>query len=179
MQNAQVRCFFDGAVQPHNPGGHGGYGVVIFSGSERIHWEAGYIGRWPKLSNNVAEYAGIISVFRYLLTNGISEALVYGDADLVVNQVNGRWRAKQGEYLPYYVEAYALRARLPNVVVEWIPRERNGAADDMSKIAVAQRVVTFALDASVEPLPQPKFRRRKRTRDMCRDIESMFSAFDS
>lgn len=111
--SAMIECFFDGCVHPHNPGGHGGYGILIRKGYETIYSEAAYIGHWRDLSNNVAEYAGCISVLRYLIREGITQAVVYGDADMVIKQLNGKWRVKGGAYVPYYLEAYALRVRLP------------------------------------------------------------------
>lgn len=170
-----IECFFDGAVYPHNPGGHGGYGMLIRKDQQTIYSEAVYIGHWSELSNNVAEYAGAISVLRYLLKEEITEARICGDADLVVQQLNGKWKAKSGAYLPYYREAYALRVRLPNVNLEWIPREMNYAADELSQIAVRKRVVGFALDATIETLEPPRIQGRKRTRNMVADIAELWS----
>lgn len=58
----------------------------------------------------------------------------YGDSDLVVKQLNGKWKARA--YLSYYKEAIRLRAKLPEVVIKWIPREQNGHADYLSKKAI-------------------------------------------
>lgn len=170
-----IECFFDGAVQPHNPGGHGGYGMLIRRDQQTIYSEAVYIGHWAELSNNVAEYAGAISVLRYLLREEITEGRIFGDALLVVQQLNGKWRAKAGAYLPYYCEAYALRVRLPNVKVEWIPREMNGAADDLSQVGVRKTVIGFSLDSTIAPVAPPKIHRRKRTRNMVGDFAEMWS----
>jgi ribonuclease HI len=170
-----IYCYFDGAVQPHNPGGHGGYGISIVNHGIEVYSEAAYIGQWRDLSNNVAEYAGAISVLRYLLSQGHASALVRGDSMLVIQQLKGRWKAKSGVYLPYYQEAWALRAKLPEVDFEWIPRERNGRADDLSKVALDKRVIGFALDPSVAPVAPPKIAKRRRTRDCVADLESLWS----
>lgn len=170
-----IECFFDGSVHPHNPGGHGGYGMIIRQDCQTIYSEAVYIGRWRELSVNVAEYAGVISVLRYLLKEGIEEARICGDAEIVVQQLNGKWKAKSGAYLPYYREAYALRVRIPKVKIEWIPREMNYAADELSKIGVRKRVVGFALNDLIQQVAAPKIPSRKRTRSMVRDIEKLWS----
>lgn len=159
-----IECFFDGAVQPRNPGGHGGYGMLIRQNYQTIYSEAVYIGRWPALSNNVAEYAGVIAALRYLLKHGITEAIIRGDASMIVGQLNSSMRAKHGAYVPYYEEAYALRAQLPKVKIEWIPREMNQAADDLSKIGCGKRVIGFSLDPNVTVIAQPVIKRRKRIR---------------
>jgi ribonuclease HI len=152
------RAYFDGAVQPHNPGGHGGYGLIVHNGQRVVHSEAVYVGRWPSLSNNCTEYAGAIAALRYCLREGITEGVIYGDADMIIRQLNGQWRVKQGAYVPYYREAYALRVQVPNVHLEWIPRERNGDADDLSKRAVLSqpRIIGFHLNESVESVPAPR-----------------------
>lgn len=171
-----IEAWFDGAVEPHNPGGHGGYGIVVKRDGILIHSEAVYVGRWPSLSNNCTEYAGCIAVLRYLIREGITRAVVYGDADLVVKQITGRWRVKSGAYVPYFHEAYALKSQLPEVAIAWIPREQNAEADELSKQAVTQRPTTigFQLNSSITPLPLPKpktrrQRRRERTPEISED----------
>lgn len=164
-----IEAWFDGAVLPVNPGGHGGFGVVVKRDGLLIHSEAIYLGRWPTLSNNCAEYAGCIAVLRYLLRENLTRATIYGDANLIINQINGRWRVKSGAYVPYFQEAFALKSRLPEVRVIWIPREQNAEADDLSKEAVLRRptVIGFQLDSGIEPQPlrQPKKSRRERRRE--------------
>lgn len=166
-----IELYFDGAVEPFNPGGHGGYGLVVYQDGRVIHSEAVYVGQWPTLSNNCTEYAGCIAALRYLIREGVTEATVYGDADMIIRQINGHWKAKSGAYVPYYREAYSLRQKVPNVKFIWIPRERNDAADCLSKEAVTRqpRIIEFQLDPSVEILAAPDFKKkRKRTRDTMR-----------
>lgn len=162
-----INAYFDGAVEPMNPGGRGGYGIVVLSGDRVLFSEAVYIGRWPQLSNNVAEYCGAIGVMRYLLREGITEATVHGDANIVINQLNGHWKAKRGAYIPYYREAYTLRHKLPGVRFVWVPREMNGAADELSKQATCSRPLKpqFELDASLDLSAVPKFKGKIRKRD--------------
>lgn len=161
-----IEAWFDGAVEPMNPGGHGGFGIVVKRDGAIIHSESVYLGRWPSLSNNCAEYAGCIGVLRYFIRQDIKRAVVYGDANLIVNQINGRWKVKSGAYVPYFHEAFALKAQLPEVAIAWIPREQNSEADELSKRAVLQRPssIGFQLDPSITPLPlpNPKSRRQRR-----------------
>lgn len=169
-----IECFFDGCVFPRNPGGRGGYGILVRRGFETLHAECGYIGQWPWLSNNCAEYAGVISVFRYLIRVSIEEALIYGDSALVIDQLNYHMKAKRGAYLPYYQEALALRAKLPRVSMEWIPREMNAGADELSKTGARKNVIGFMLDSSVVPIAPPHIPKRRRTRDTVGDIERLW-----
>lgn len=161
------KLYFDGCVAPCNPGGFGGYGLVVFDDDRVIFSEAVYVGCWPELSNNCMEYCGAIAALRFLIREGIEDATIYGDADLIINQLNGKWKAKRGAYLPYHQEAWALRQRLPKVVMQWIPREMNTHADELSKQSVTQRplIIGFNLDVTVEPVAPAIIPKRARTRD--------------
>lgn len=147
-----IEAWFDGAVAPYNPGGHGGYGMLVKRDGRTIHTEAIYVGRWSTISNNVTEYAGAIATLRYFLREGITQGTVHGDANLVINQLVGRWKIKNGAYVPYAKEALALRQQLPDVRFEWIPREKNTEADDLSQQAIwhEPRVIGFELDPSID-----------------------------
>jgi hypothetical protein len=50
------------ACEPVNPGGHATWGVTVKRGDRIIAEESGYVGDGPKMSNNVAEYAGLLRV---------------------------------------------------------------------------------------------------------------------
>lgn len=169
-----IECFFDGCVFPRNPGGRGGYGILVRQEFQTLHTECGYMGQYPWLSNNCAEYAGVISVFRYLIREGVEIALVRGDSALVIDQMNHQMKAKRGAYLPYYQEALALRSKLPGVTMEWIPREMNAGADELSKTGARKNVIGFALDPDVETVSAPRIPKRKRTRDMVGDLTKLW-----
>jgi ribonuclease HI len=146
-----IECFFDGACWP-NPNGHAASGALVKRDGVRIFEHAEYIGN-QNTSNNVAEYHGLIAVLKFLIQEGIQEAVVYGDADMVINQMNGRWKAgrltkkelkgkipiRPRYYLPYYQEAIGLRHKLPQVRFEWIRRNFNTEADCLSTQPLRER----------------------------------------
>jgi ribonuclease HI len=80
-------------------------------------------------------------------------------------------KAKQGAYLPYYREALALRSKLPGLCLEWIPREMNAGADELSKTGARKNVIGFALDKNVIGVEPPRIKKRTRTRNLVADIE--------
>ena len=173
-----IELWFDGIVEPTNPGGHGGFGMLVKEDGTLIHQEAHYVGQWPALSNNCTEHAGAIAALRYCLKHNITKATIYGDADMIVRQLNGQWKAREGEYVPYYREGRALRLLLPNVQIKWIPREMNTEADELSRVSVARlpRIVTFALDETLDtshivltPRKKPRGQRRKERRAAVND----------
>lgn len=132
----QVACWFDGSCGPVNPEGHTGYGAIVKLGSKTLFARSGYVGVGQGMTNNVGEYAGIIAVMEFLVENGLKKGVIYGDSDLVVKQLTGKWKARKGAYMPYFKRALKLRGQLPGIEIKWIPREENWQADYLSKQAV-------------------------------------------
>lgn len=91
------------------------------------------------MTTNVAEYGGLIGALELAeahVPNGdIVE--VRGDSQLVVRQVNGQYRVKKQHLVPYVSRAKEmierLRARGISVILNWVPREENTQADELSK----------------------------------------------
>lgn len=132
-----VEGYFDGGCGPKNPGGHGTYGVIVRSKNGKVLFqESGYLGHGPKISNNVAEYAGIIAILRFLLKRKITKGVIYGDSKLVVKQLNSKWKVRSGLYYEWAKEAQSLKRNLPEVVIKWIPREHNREADSLARQAL-------------------------------------------
>ncbi len=131
--------YFDGAVEPTNPGGTGGWGYHIHDSNGVVLLEdCGIMKAHSKLSNNVAEYvAAIRCVEGYVKLKRPGPVIVRGDSMMVVKQMLGEWRIKRGFYVPF---AYKLRKMCEDPLVsvldirfQWVPREKNGLADDLSK----------------------------------------------
>lgn len=131
-----VRAWFDGSCWP-NPGGHAGYGIMVQRHNQTIYSKAVYMGQGEHLTHEIAEYAGVIAVLRFLLQEGIQWATVFGDSQMVIKQLNGTIKARRGLFLPYYQEARELMERLPDVRLVWISRGKNTEADQLSKQAVS------------------------------------------
>ena len=98
---------------------------------------AEYLG---KTSNNVAEYSGLIAGLRWpwRLDPGATVE-VRMDSKLVVEQMSGRWKIKHEDMRRLALEARDL-SRISDaggsVDFEWIPREKNKAADALSNHAM-------------------------------------------
>lgn len=133
--------WFDGACGPQNPGGTAAYGALIrLSENGPIAWsDWRVIGSGPAFSNNVAEYAGftaLVTAFLRLEIREPDEVVILGDADMVVRQMRGEWRAKGGLYYPWWERALGLLGDLEErcaVGIAWVPREQNVDADELSK----------------------------------------------
>jgi ribonuclease HI len=136
-----IVAHFDGACDP-NPNGRASYGAIIRRG-RRTLWQAAepVPDRGAGTSCNLAEYAGLVAVLRYLLDAGLSEEriVIIGDSQLVIRQMFGRWRIKRGCYVALAHEAKNLLWQFPRIEGRWVPRERNGTADALSKAALTPR----------------------------------------
>jgi ribonuclease HI len=139
-----VKAWFDGTCQP-NPHGDAACGAIVKRNDVTIFSSSRYLGRGPKISNHVAEFAAIAIVFRFLLAEGIGTATVYGDSHLVIGTLQDEIRAKAGSlYAEQYREALSLRQKLPNVRLAWISRGQNIEADKLARAALPRARLGWA-----------------------------------
>lgn len=128
-----IEAWFDGAMWP-NPNGPAACGALIKRDGETIWRHSAYLGE-NSGSNNSAEYAGLIAVMNQLIAMGSPEAVVYGDSDLVIKQMNGEWKVRTKRrplYLSNYKIAANLKLKLPRLKFRWVPRDENTEADFLS-----------------------------------------------
>jgi len=149
-----IEGWFDGVCEPYNPGGHVAYGAAVTIDGQVVFEEAKYVGVGSGMTSNVGEYAGVTAVLRYLV--GVEgSAIIRGDSNMVVNQLNGKWRAKQGAYLPYYHVAKELWDEIrERCQLVWIPREQNNVCDSLSKQVLKDRGVEFRIQPEDGSKPQ-------------------------
>lgn len=132
MTHARLTVEADGGSRG-NPG-HAGYGAVVRDeGGEVLAERAGYLG---VATNNVAEYSGLIAGLEAAISISPGASIdVRMDSKLVVEQMTGRWQVKHPDMRP-------LAARVRELIdgrdvrFEWIPRERNKAADRLANEAM-------------------------------------------
>jgi ribonuclease HI len=131
IKTPKLKCFFDGACRPTNPGGWIGYGWVIKEGDVILQTKSGYMRPNTLNSNNVAEYMAMNDLLNYLLMEGLQDELIeiYGDSMLVVKQCNGYWCVKSGMYKEQAIQCMGFLEKFSNVAIRWIPRESNEEAD--------------------------------------------------
>jgi ribonuclease HI len=137
-----IQAWFDGACEPSNPGGHASWGAIVKVHGQTVFENHGYVGFGLTMSNNVAEYSGCIAALAEV-ANHQGQAIIFGDSKLVIEQLNGNWRAKEGLYFPYYEHAKTLleAIRRERIRFQWIPREENTRADVLSRRALLERGV--------------------------------------
>ena len=135
-----LRLHVDGASRG-NPG-EAGFGVHVTAPVGReVASLYGYLGR---ATNNVAEYQALLHGLRFALERGAREVEVFSDSELLVRQVEGRYRVKNPGLVPLFREAKALLARFERVRLTHVPREQNREADALANRAVDERASNLA-----------------------------------
>jgi probable phosphoglycerate mutase len=117
-----------------NPG-PAGYGAVVLDpvSGEVLAERSEGLG---VVTNNVAEYRGLIAGLRAALELGADEVDVRMDSKLVVEQMSGRWQVKHPAMRPLATEAGGLVRQIGSVRFSWIPRAQNKRADKLANLAM-------------------------------------------
>jgi hypothetical protein len=90
----------------------------------------------PSPSNNVAEYTACIKALERLIELGLTEdVLVRSDSQLLIYQLKGFYAVKAPRITPLYEKVTALIGQFKRIRFEWVPREENEEADELSRRA--------------------------------------------
>ncbi|MUI11124.1 reverse transcriptase-like protein [Massilia dura] len=144
------RGWFDGSATP-NPGRIGIGALLLGPGGERVE-----ISRHAgDGTSGDAEYLALIALLEAAIELGARELAVYGDSQVVVQDVlmAGVPGAKGLE--EHRARALGLMARLDGVALRWLPRHRNGEADRLSQRAIAGTRQAGDGPAARAPAPEP------------------------
>jgi ribonuclease HI len=134
MSIKKLIIYTDGGAEP-NPG-KAGIGVVIKDErGNTIETISKPIGH---ATNNQAEYTAIITALEQAVKLGAEQVSFRSDSELVVRQLNGRYRVKNVELKPLYLRAKQLQKKLKSFDITHIPRERNKEADGLASKAIEQ-----------------------------------------
>ena len=82
----------------------------------------------------------------WMIAQGETEAMVYSDSKLLINQMTGLWRHRHGLYIQQYHRAIKLiEDKHLRLTFCWIAREQNGEADHLSKEALRKAGVQMRI----------------------------------
>jgi ribonuclease HI len=153
--------YFDGLCEPCNPGGVATCGYVIYQDGLRVKCDAQIIGEGEGMTNNVAEYSGLMHAARWVnerVTRGADETkietvttherekiIIRGDSQLVINQMTGTWKVKSMTSQRFVPLIWELLDGC-DVTFEWIPRDENAEADLLSAEAYKQYCAEHGCD---------------------------------
>ncbi len=142
-----IRIFCDGGSRG-NPG-PAGIGAVVLDAS---HEPAAVIGTVSETigiaTNNVAEYQALVSGLELAEPFGARRIEVRADSQLLIRQLEGRYRVKNAGLQPLYRRAMTLLKAYAEVDLAHVYREDNVEADALVNLALdSQRDGRAAADA--------------------------------
>lgn len=142
-----IKVYFDGACQPTNPNGNMGYGFVIYRNGIKKIMHSSFDHAANGNTNNVAEYKALLLALSWLYKNGYTddEIEVYGDSQLVINQMNRVWGMKGGAYMAIAKRCLQANEFFKSISYTWIPREQNTEADALSTAEFVRRNISMPL----------------------------------
>ena len=127
----------DGASRG-NPG-PASYAVVIRDAGGKVILElAKNIGRE---TNNVAEYYALLAALDYATSHSISALRIRSDSELLVRQMQGRYKVKSADLKPLHERASKMAKQLGYFAIEHVRRELNRDADALANVALDQAEV--------------------------------------
>lgn len=140
--NPKYHCIildFDGASR-HNPKGPAGCGFVVYNGVNNQWVFSGkkYLGL--NVSNNQAEYRGLIHGLIYVRdTYSCNKLIIRGDSEIVIKQLRGIYAVRSPNISNLYEKArniYQDLERKSVVEFQHIDRSRNTIADKLANDAI-------------------------------------------
>jgi ribonuclease HI len=142
-----LRIHIDGASRG-NPG-PAGIGVMMSDAGgevvERLHRGIG------ETTNNVAEYRALLLALERALETGATDVTVCSDSELLVRQLQGRYRVKHPALQPLFAKARELISALRRFEIRHVPRELNADADALANRGIDEAVRADACPDFVEP----------------------------
>ncbi len=142
-----VTAYCDGGSRG-NPG-PAGYGVFIEDlDGQKLAELSEYLG---KTTNNVAEYSALLGALEWALREGRSRLRVVADSELLVKQIQGRYKVASPDLRPLFEEAKRRIAKLDGFRIEHVLRGKNQKADRLANAAMDRGMGK----KPVEPKPKP------------------------
>jgi ribonuclease HI len=109
-----------------NPGPGAAAAVLSTPDGEVVDEAAATLGR---VTNNVAEYRGLLLGLERAQALGATEVEVINDSELIAHQVNGRYKVKHPDMKPLHAEALRALGGFERWSIRPVPRAQNADAD--------------------------------------------------
>ncbi|KAK4388385.1 hypothetical protein Sango_2445100 [Sesamum angolense] len=112
-------------------------------------------------SNNEAEYEAFLAGGELALAAGAKRIVIYSDSQLVVNQVQGSYEARDEKMAKYFSKAKNMLGKFEEASVVQVSRANNATVDQLAKLAssmaaIRSRKITFISSerAAIEELEE-------------------------
>jgi phosphoribosylglycinamide formyltransferase-1 len=147
-QTEQVIIRTDGGSRG-NPGPAAAAFVLSDSVGNRLEAKAFFLGL---ATNNVAEYTGFIRALEAAVRLEAKQVTVFSDSELLVRQINGRYRVKSELIRPLFLQAVELLGQIQSWKVRHVTRDKNTQADEL-----VNRALDLKQDVEAETTPAQNF----------------------
>ncbi|CAN6552200.1 unnamed protein product [Malus baccata var. baccata] len=125
------KLYFDGSHTQKASGA----GIVIVNPQGVYHYYS-FLLDYQGNTNNRAEYEALIIGLEILMDLGAAEVEVFGDSELVINQLNGEFKCRHITMAGYYMAVTQLLSFWDSeILVNHVPRGSNLAANEMAQLA--------------------------------------------
>ncbi|XP_018511626.2 uncharacterized protein Mb2253c-like [Brassica rapa] len=95
-----------------------------------------------KATNSESEYEALIAGLSLAHQLGAKNIQVYSDSQLIINQVQGEYQAKDDSMIQYLAVAQRLTSKFKSCKLTQIPREQNSQADALANVESALQTQT-------------------------------------
>jgi ribonuclease HI len=137
--------YFDGSLKLQGAGA----GILFIApGGEQLKYALQLLFL---ASNNAAEYEALIHGLNIATSLGIKRLMVYGDSLVVISQINKDWDCSTDSMSKYCTAVRRLEDKFEGLEFHHMERDRNAAADTLSKLGSNQAQVppgVFVLEVS-------------------------------
>jgi ribonuclease HI len=116
-----------------NPGPAAGAAVISTPAGELLEEATTLLG---VVTNNVAEYRGLLLGLERARELGATEVEVLNDSELVAKQLNGLYKVKHPDMRPLHAQALQALRRFERWSIRSVPREQNAQADALVNAAL-------------------------------------------
>jgi ribonuclease HI/probable phosphoglycerate mutase len=134
-RTGRCRLFTDGASRG-NPGQAGAGAVLLAENGEELATRSVYLGT---CTNNIAEYQALLIGLEEALRQGCSDIAVALDSELIVRQIQGRYKVKNEGLLPLFQQVRERLARFDTWSIIHVPRAQNARADQLANQGIDQK----------------------------------------
>jgi ribonuclease HI len=136
-----------------NPG-PASYGVVVRNErGEIVAKLKKYIGR---MTNNVAEYYGLIAALDYAQSHAVRALRIESDSELLVRQMRGHYKVKSPDLRPLFERAKKMSQTFESFRIDHVYRERNAEADALANEALDETSGKPKPSVTTKPEARPK-----------------------
>lgn len=91
-------------------------------------------------TNNFAEYQALLAALEYAAANGSGRVSVFSDSELLVRQIQGRYKVRSEDLKPLHARAMSLIRELDGFSIVHVLRAKNREADHLANLALDGKI---------------------------------------